>query len=148
MRLSDDWVSPVYAFFHPVPDITYNAQGRRAHAFRCSATACRGKGKGGDRRVVRRFLDTKDRKSTSNLKRHAIVCWGVETVRKALEAKVDIGSARKTLGDMKDGSITAAFERKGRGKVRYSHRQHTKMETRYRNDPFWVSIRIENYFTE
>ena len=29
------------------------------------------------------------------------------------------------------GSITAAFERKGKGKITYSHRQHTKMETKY-----------------
>ena len=29
------------------------------------------------------------------------------------------------------GSIAAAFERKGKGKVSYSHRQHTRTETRY-----------------
>ena len=28
------------------------------------------------------------------------------------------------------GSITAAFERKGKGKVTFSHRQHTKTETK------------------
>jgi hypothetical protein len=81
--------------------------------------------------MVRRFLDTTDRKSTSNLKRHATVCWGAETVDGALEAKVDIGSARTTLGNLKDGSIVTAFQRKGKGKVSYSHRQHTKVETRY-----------------
>jgi hypothetical protein len=81
--------------------------------------------------MVRRYLDTMDRKSTSNLKRHATVCWGAETVDGALEAKVDISSARATLGNLKDGSITAAFQRrKGKGKVSYSHRQHTRVETR------------------
>jgi hypothetical protein len=125
----DDWMSPIYAFFQTVPDITYNAQGRRAHEFRCAATVC--KCKGVNKRIVRRYLDTTDRKSTSNLKRHATVCWGAETVDGALEAKVDIGSARTTLGNLKDGSIVTAFQRKGKGKVSYSHRQHTKVETRY-----------------
>lgn len=123
-RLTADWTSPIYAFFGPIPDITYDAKGRRAHEFRCTAVHCKGK------RFVRRFLDTSDRKSTSNLKRHATVCWGPEVVGDALEAKVGIKSARQTLSDMKDGSITASFERKGKGKVSYSHRQHTKAETR------------------
>ena len=65
------------------------------------------------------FLDTMDWKSTSNLKRHATVCWGAETVDKALDAKVDIKSARKTLGNLKDGSVTAAFERKGKERERF-----------------------------
>lgn len=127
-RLIEDWTSPIYAFFDPIPDITYNSEGRRAHEFRCSAGVC--KGKGTNKRIVRRYLDTLDRTSSSNLKRHAILCWGGETVAKALDAKVDIESARKTLGGLRDGSITAAFERKGKGKVTYSHRQHTKAETR------------------
>jgi hypothetical protein len=124
-----EWTSPVYAFFQPVPDITYDVKRRRAHEFRCAATVC--KGKGANARMVRRYLDTTDRKSTSNLKRHAIGCWGAETVDSALEAKVDIRSARATLGNLKDGSIMAAFERKGKGKISYSHRQHTKAETRH-----------------
>ena len=68
--------------------------------------------------------------SSSNLKHHAVLCWGADTIGKALDAKVDIESARKTLGGLQDGSITAAFECKGKGKVSYSHRQHTKAETR------------------
>ena len=31
---------------------------------------------------------------------------------------------------LKDRSITAAVEQSGKGKVRYSHRQHTKAETK------------------
>jgi hypothetical protein len=130
VRLIKDWTSPIYAFFFSVPDITYNAEGRRAHEFRCAAKVCKCKGVNG--RMVRRYLDTTDRKSTSNLKRHATVCWGAETVDGALEAKVDISSARTTLDNLKDSSITAAFKRTGKGKVSYSHRQHTKAETRYK----------------
>ena len=125
--LTEDWTSPIYAFFGPISDITYNAEGRRAHEFRCSASVCKGRGVNGQ--IVWRFLDTTDQKSTSNLKCHAMVCWGAETVHKALDAKVDIKSARKTLGNLKDGSVTVAFERKGKGKVSYSHRQHTKTQT-------------------
>ena len=31
----------------------------------------------------------------------------------------------------KNGSITAVFERVGKGNATYSHRQHTKMETKF-----------------
>ena len=75
------------------------------------------------------ILDTSDHKLTSNLKHHATVCWGLEIVNDTLEAKVDIMSAHQTLSKMRDGSITASFEWKGKGKVSYSHRQHTKAET-------------------
>ena len=53
-------------------------------------------------------------------------------VERAVNAK-DIESARRTLQGAKlkkDGSITAVFERNGKGKVTYSHRQHTVAETR------------------
>ena len=39
--------------------------------------------------------------------------------------------ARTAVDDIENtGSITAAFKRQGKGKVTYSHRQHTKMETK------------------
>jgi hypothetical protein len=51
---------------------------------------------------------------------------------KAAEAVENIGKARdvvvKALNET--GSISAAFERKGKGKVTYSNRQHTRAETR------------------
>ena len=97
------------------------------HEFRCSAGVC--KGKGTNKWIVQCYLNTLDWMSSSNLKQHAILCWGGDTVGKALDAKVDIESARKILGGHQDGSITAAFERKGKGKVSYSHRQHPKAET-------------------
>ena len=82
--------------------------------------------------MVRRYLDTGDKKSTSGLRRHAKVCWGDEVVERASEAG-DIKSARRALDGAKlrrDGSITAVFERNGKGKLTYSHRQHTTAETR------------------
>ncbi|KAF8158522.1 hypothetical protein B0H34DRAFT_635228, partial [Crassisporium funariophilum] len=122
------FTSPIYTFFGPVPNITYNSEGHRAHEFCCSASICKCKGVNGQ--IVQRYLDTADCKSTSNLKRHAMICWGAKTVNNALEAKINIDLARTTLGNLKDRSITAAFERKGKGKVLYLHRQHTKTETR------------------
>ena len=58
VRLMEDWTSPIYAFFFTVPDITYNAKGRRAHEFRCAARVCKCKGVNG--RMVRRYLDMTD----------------------------------------------------------------------------------------
>ncbi|KAJ3487515.1 hypothetical protein NLJ89_g11705 [Agrocybe chaxingu] len=119
-RLKKEWISPIYAFFKPTPDIGYE-KGRRYHEFRCAAKGCK--------KGVRRFLDKSDAKSTSNMQKHAKSCWGTETVEIADEA-ANLNEARKMVGSLKDGSITAAFERKGKGCVTYSHRQHTKAETK------------------
>lgn len=81
---------------------------------------------------MRRYLDTKDAKSTSNMRKHARICWGEETVAAADRTK-EVGVAREVLrkGDgLRDSSLTAAFERKGKGKVTFSHRQHTRTESR------------------
>ena len=128
-RLKKDWRSPIYAFFRPDVAITY-VDNRRAHDFTCAAQHCKGKGK--NARLVRRYLDTGDKKSTSSLRRHAKVCWGDEVVERAVEAK-DIDAARRALHDAKpkkDGSLTAVFGRTGKGKISYSHRQHTTAESR------------------
>lgn len=120
-----DWNSPIYAFFKPTPAIEY-IQGRRLHVFECTATSCKGKGNG---RLVRRYLDTGDAKSTSNLRKHAKLCWGEDTVT-AADQTGGVAAACNILLKTKgrDGSITAAFERVGKGKVSYSHRQHTRTE--------------------
>lgn len=128
-RLSKDWTSPVYVFFKPTPAIEYIKE-HRVHVFECAAKHCHGRGNG---RQVRRYLDTGDAKSTSNLRKHAKTCWGEEAVAAADSTK-DIKAAREALGKMKniDGSITAVFETIAKGgKVTYSHRQHTKTEARY-----------------
>jgi hypothetical protein len=123
-----DWTAPIYAFFKPIPIIEY-VDNRRAHVFTCNAKTCKGRGKNG--RSVRRFLGTSDSTSTSNLRRHAKICWSEETIAAASNAK-DVHAARAVLAKskLKDGSITAAFERVGKEKVTYLHRQHTRTESR------------------
>jgi hypothetical protein len=127
-RLQKDWRSPVYAFFQPEVIVSY-IDGRRAHDFTCAAKHCKGRGK--NPRLIRRYLDKGDKASTSGLKRHAECCWGKEIVVDAVNMK-DLKAVRRSLkgATMKNGSITAVFERTGKGKVTYSHRQLTRTETR------------------
>lgn len=122
----NEWTSPVYVFFKSVPQIEY-VDGRRAHVFECAAGRCKARnGKG-----VRRFLDKGDRKSTSNLRKHAKLCWGNEAVEAADRTR-DVDGAREILEQTKlrDGSIAAKFQQIGKGKVRFSTRQHTTTEAR------------------
>ena len=118
----------MYVFFNQTPSIAY-INDRRVHVFECAAIRCMGKGNG---RMVRRYLDTGDAKSTSNLGKHAKICWGEDAVA-AADSTRDVRAAREALGKMKsvDSSITAAFERVTKGRVTYSHRQHTTTETRW-----------------
>jgi len=105
--------------------------GRCVHEFRCTASNCKGRGK--NPRTVRHYLDTSDRNSTGNLRKHARLCWGDEILCGA-DACGDLDSAREGLDKakkLKDGSITMAFERKGKGKVTFSHHQHNKAQTRF-----------------
>jgi hypothetical protein len=115
----------VYAFFDPVPSIEYIG-GRRSHAFRCTAKSCKMR-----EPTVRRFLDKGDAKSTSNLRKHAKKCWGDDVVASADNASCADDVRRTGLGGKLSSSlITAAFERSGKGKVTYSHIQHTRTESR------------------
>jgi hypothetical protein len=100
--------------------------GRRCHIFRCNAQTCKQK-----TWEVKRYLDTNDAKSTSNLRKHAKRCWGDDIIATADKAK-NAKEVRATTvsGALDPESITAAFERTGKGKVTYSHRQHTKAEAR------------------
>ena len=125
-RLSKKWTSSVYVFFRSTPRIDY-VEGRHVHVFECCAKYCKGK----NGRDVRRFLDKGNEKSTGGLHRHAKNCWGDETVKAALDTR-DLRAARKILvqDKLKDGSVTAAFEWIGKGKVSYLHRQHTYSESR------------------
>jgi hypothetical protein len=125
--MSKKWTSPVYAFFKTTPQIEYK-DGHRAHVFECGAGRCRGR----NSRYVYRFLDKGDANSTSNLLRHAKICWGVAVVD-AASTTHNIEEAREVLAKTKlqDGSILAEFQRIGKGKVTYRHTQHTATETRY-----------------
>ncbi|KAF4612580.1 hypothetical protein D9613_012727 [Agrocybe pediades] len=84
-----------------------------------------------EKELVCRFLDKGDAKSTSNLKHHAIRCWGETLVEQAMKT-ANVESIREGLKDAKlvDGSITVVFKRNGKGKITYSHRQHTASQTR------------------
>lgn len=117
-----DWTSPIYAFFDPDP-IIKEVDGRRVHEFKCLARGCK--------QTVRCYLDKKDARSTGNMRKHVRSCWGNEVLEAAGQAK-DAKEVRDKIvkSVLRDGSITAAFERKGNGKITYSHRQHTKTETR------------------
>jgi len=79
--------------------------------------------------MVHHYLDTSDSKSTSNLRKHAKICFGEEEVASADRTR-DVHAAREALKNRKDGSITEAFERVAKSKVTYSHRQHTTTESR------------------
>ncbi|KAJ8591954.1 hypothetical protein M405DRAFT_700280, partial [Rhizopogon salebrosus TDB-379] len=120
-RLQKGWTSPVYAFFEPTPSIEY-VDGRRSHVFKCMGKGCKQR--------VRRYLDKGDAKSTSNMAKHAKSCWGPEAYEAAQDAK-SAGAAREGVikSLLRSGTITSSFERKSKGKVTYSHRQHTKTET-------------------
>ena len=125
-RLAKEWTAPIYAFFGPIPEVGYE-DGRRFHAFHCAAPECKNKS-----RRVRRFLDKGDAHSTGNMRKHAKKCWGDDIVTSADKAP-NANEVRSTTikGYLDPSSIKAAFERRGKGKVSYLHRQHTRTETRY-----------------
>ena len=120
--MSKDWKSPVYAFYELLVGIKY-VGGQRCHAFKCAALSCQ--------YTVRRFLNTKDKSSTGNLVKHIKTCWGNKVWAAASECR-DASEAWNAIVKLfaKSGSITASFERKGKGAVTYSHRQHTKTQTK------------------
>ena len=126
-----NWTSPIYGFFQLHPTIKV-IDGRCCHEFQCAAPLC--KGKGTKPQIVRRYLDKANWNSMSNMHKHAKNCWGEEIVSKVLEAKgeLSINDVRKSLSQAKlhDRSITASFERKGKGSVTFSTQQHTYTETR------------------
>ena len=84
--------------------------------FKCAAKRCKNKAGG-----VRRYQDSKDRAATSNLKTHAIRCFGADAVNTAFN--------KPTTGSP-DGSIFASFARLGQASVSISHHAHTTDETR------------------
>ena len=85
-----------------------------------------GKGNG---RIVCRYLDTGDAKSMGNLRKHAKICWGEDAVAAADDTR-NVQAACEALRKMgsRNLSITDAFEQVAKGKVMYSHTQHTAAE--------------------
>ncbi|PPQ84551.1 hypothetical protein CVT26_002898 [Gymnopilus dilepis] len=123
--LMKKWNTPVYAFFKPRPAIAY-VEGRKVHVFECGASHCKCK-----THAMQRYIDTGDVSSTSNLCWHATQCWGEEAIA-AVQETCNLQGSQEVLSGIKEvnGSITAALERVGKEKVTYSHRQHTKAESR------------------
>ncbi|KAG1726410.1 hypothetical protein EDB19DRAFT_1618414, partial [Suillus lakei] len=116
-HLMNDWNSPVYVFFDPTPQII-EIDGRHAHDFKCQATRCKTK--------VRRYLDKGDACSTGNIWKHVHSYWGDEVLKAADQAKNANKVRQKIISSfLQNGSITASFECNGKGKVTYSHCQHT-----------------------
>ena len=116
-----DWVSPIYSFFDLTPTIVKEG-GQCAQVFKCSRRGCK--------TVVQRYLDMKDACSSSNLQKHVRTCWGDKVLKAVDKAKDAFEAWTKITGPfLRTGTITASFECKGK-QVTYSHRQHTRAETR------------------
>ena len=84
---------------------------------------------------MRRFLDTADKGSTSNIRKHAHHCWGDDIVKKEDDAKEELtlDNIWESLAEAKkasNGSIVAFFDCQGKAKVKYMVRQHTYEEAR------------------
>ncbi|PIL29407.1 hypothetical protein GSI_09459 [Ganoderma sinense ZZ0214-1] len=115
------WTSTIYTFYKPTPEIQYE-ENRCCHVFKCTNRGCDV--------TMQRFLDTKDHSSTSNLRAHAVKCWGPEIVTAVAEAASVNVTREEIVGSiLKTGSITAHFTRKA-GQVTYSAHQHGRAETR------------------
>ncbi|KAF8126012.1 hypothetical protein EV363DRAFT_1349519 [Boletus edulis] len=112
--LKKTWRSPIYTFFSDDVSVQYH-NSRPCHFFPCAARKCK-TALGG----VRRYQDTKDKSSTTNLKHHAIGCFGKDAVTNALKGKD---------ANPNSGSIFAAFARQGQQPVRYNHRTHSNPST-------------------
>ena len=94
-----------------------------SHVFKCRGKGCK--------TTICQFLDTKDAKSTGNMHKHVVVCscWGKPVLTAADEAvNADEVCTKIVDGILKNGSITEAFERKGKGKRTYPNRPLTHAE--------------------
>jgi hypothetical protein len=110
------WRSPVCAFFHAEVSVGHD-EGRKYHFFKCASGKCKGKGQKG----VCRYLDSKDRAAMSNLKSHAVMCFGQDLVESAFEKPQPRG---------RDGSIFTVFAHQGQQLIKISHCAHTTEESR------------------
>lgn len=128
-RLQKDWNAPIYSFFQKKPIISI-VNGRRCHEFICSAPICLRKGQ--NARRVRRYLDKQDAKSTGNLHKHAVVCWGEEAIKRAQSGSTK--GVSKLMSEVKenvrDGTISNAIDWIGTRKSTYSNRPYTRAESR------------------
>ncbi|KAG1745709.1 hypothetical protein EDB19DRAFT_1578893, partial [Suillus lakei] len=112
----------VYVFYEPIPSIEYIGR-QCSHVFQCMGKGCE--------QHIQRYLDKGDAKSTSNMAKHAKSCWGPEAYDAAQDTKSAAAAHEGIIKNLlKSGTITSSFKRTSKGKVTYSHRQHTKTETK------------------
>ncbi|KIK78120.1 hypothetical protein PAXRUDRAFT_164853, partial [Paxillus rubicundulus Ve08.2h10] len=127
-QIMKDWTSPIYTFFKPRPQIL-EVDSCGTHKFKCSACGCKVK--------IWHYLDMKDAQLTGNMLLHVKICLSTEilphadNVKNAKEVQMNIVGSILWMG-----SVSAAFKRKG--KVVYSHQQHTHTKTRM-EIVHWVS---------
>ncbi len=70
-RMMKKWAASAYTFFEPIPTIEYR-HGCKAHVFTCGAKGCK--------HSIAHYLDTTDRESTGNMRKHICSCWGPEVL--------------------------------------------------------------------
>jgi hypothetical protein len=65
------------------------------------------------------------------MRKHVKKCWGEDVMHAADKVK-NAEEARQGVvkGFVENGSISTAFKRQGKRSVTYSHRQHTRTETK------------------
>jgi hypothetical protein len=119
---TNEWTSQVYGFFEK-PKLVQTDDNRMAHEFKCAKPGCMAR--------IRRYLDTKDAKSTGNLRKHVKSCRS-EEVLQAADSVANADDVRQKIipNILKNGTITDAFKIKTRGKGTYSHRPHTREQTK------------------
>ncbi|KIM50503.1 hypothetical protein SCLCIDRAFT_145314, partial [Scleroderma citrinum Foug A] len=120
-HMMKDWTSNIYTFYTPVPAIEH-VDGRRCHIFRCLGKSCK--------QSMWCFLDTGNKASTSNMRKHIKSCWGDDVLTTVCQAaKLDV--ACDVVKDCTvNRSITKAFKCKRKGTT-YSTRPHSAAETWY-----------------
>ncbi len=123
-QMQKSWNSPIYGFFELDPIFSIS-EGRESIEFVCNAPDCLAP----HGRRIRRYLDTKDKGSTGNMKRHAVKCWGQTVVDKS--AGSNARSVREGIAKtkvLKNGTIPMAFAARGSGVVSYSNTPLTKTQ--------------------
>ena len=111
--LKKTWHSPIYSVFSNDVEVQHH-NGHPCHFFPCAARKCKTSLEG-----VHHYQDTKDKSSTTNLKHHAIRCFGEDAVNHALRG-MDTGFS--------SGSIFAVFSHQGQQPIHYTHKTHTTAE--------------------
>ncbi|KAF8718330.1 hypothetical protein AX14_011894 [Amanita brunnescens Koide BX004] len=109
--------SPVYVFY--LPPVFKQEDDKCYQVFRCAAKECMTIGG----HIVKRNMDTTDATSTSNLKAHALKCFGKDAVKAAMDVKY-LKKARDVMKDKvglrRSGSIVVAFQQASTEKITHS----------------------------